>query len=170
MKTKNLLSVMGRLATAAILTSALLLLPATVTVGQTIEVLPFTPSAGGGRSQGGQGSVVAGTIGQTFSARSAGRVYAVQSGIQGIVTLLQSLGAPRLSLARTAAGEAMLRWSSGATNWIIQQTTALALRPEDTVWSTLPTAPVLIDGTFQITIPHRPGNRFFRLYRPSRSD
>ncbi len=172
MKTKNHLSVTGRLAMASILSSALLILPARVAVGQTVQLIPFAPSAGGGRSHGDQGTLVAGTIGQAFSARSrsAGREYAVQSGIQGIVTLLQSLGAPRLSLERTAAGDATLRWSSGTTNWTVQQTSALAPRPEDTVWSNLPTAPVSIDGTFQVAIPLRAENRFFRLYRLSGSD
>ncbi|MCO5053419.1 MAG: hypothetical protein M9920_14110 [Verrucomicrobiae bacterium] len=123
----------------------------------------WTIDGGGGTSTGGVYSVT-GTIGQPDASGTAmtGGAYSVMGGFWALQAV-QTVGAPLLSIARTATNTVAVWWPSPATGWILQQNTNSVASVN---WSNVVTAPV-DDGTHKTVIISPPtGNRFYRLFKP----
>jgi hypothetical protein len=121
-----------------------------------------TVDGGGGTSTGGVYSVT-GTIGQPDAGAMSGGNYALQGGFWGVISAVQTPGAPLLSIARTATNTVAVFWPSPSTGWDLQQNTNSI---SSVNWSNI-TSGILDDGTTKTLLVNPPtGNRFYRLHRP----
>ena len=124
----------------------------------------FTIDGGGGTSTGGVFSV-SGTIGQPDAGVMSGGSYSLVGGFWGIVSAVQTPGAPLLSVERLGASVRVF-WPRPATDFVLDQTTALAVPPAAIVWSQVP-FPYSTNAThISITVPTPVGNKYYRLRKP----
>ena len=118
-----------------------------------------TVDGGGGTSTGGVYTVT-GTIGQPDAGGMSGGDYALQGGFWGVISAVQTPGAPWLSIARTTTNTVAVTWPSPSTGWDLQQYTNSV---SSVNWSNV-TATIQDDGTTKTLIVNPPtGNRFYRL-------
>ena len=119
-------------------------------------------SSGGGTSTGGVYAVT-GTIGQHDAGTAlSGGGYSLTGGFWSFLSLVQTPGAPLLSIRFTVTNTAVVSWPSPSTGFNLQFATDLALSN----WSNSATSPS-DDGTNRFLIVNPPtGNRFFRLFKP----
>jgi hypothetical protein len=116
--------------------------------------------AGGGGSSTGGVYTVTGTIGQPAAGHLSGGNYSIDGGFWGLLAVVQTPGAPLLSLT-IAKPNVVLSWPATATGFYLQQS------PDVTVgngWSSngLP-AVVVNNGSNTVTVPLGAGNQYFRL-------
>ena len=129
---------------------------------QTYSIDWSKVSSGGGTSTGGVYAVT-GTIGQPDAGTTmSGGNYSLTGGFWSFLSLVQTPGAPLLSIRFTAANTAIVSWPSPSTGFTLQFATDLTLSN----WINSVTAPS-DDGTNRFLIVSPPtGNRFFRLVKP----
>jgi hypothetical protein len=128
---------------------------------QTYSIDWFTIDGGGGTSTGGVYSV-SGTIGQPDAGHMTGGNFSLDGGFWGIISAVQSVGAPRLSIQLTTTNAVMVSWPSPSTGFNLQQNNDLTT----TTWVT-PSESVSDNGTIKFIIVNPPvGNRFYRLSKP----
>ena len=118
-------------------------------------------SGGGGTSTGGVYSV-SGTIGQHDAGTTmSGGNFSLTGGFWSFLSLVQTPGAPLLSIRYTTTNTAVVSWPSPSTGFTLQFATDLTLSN----WSNTVTAPT-DDGTNRFLIVNPPtGNGFFRLIK-----
>lgn len=117
-------------------------------------------AGGGGTSSGGQYSV-SGTVGQAdASGEMAGGPYSVTGGFWASVQVVQTPGAPTLSINR--AGTAVRVYWPDVAGWSLQQNTDLQAPAGWTASEGI----TLSNGTNSLTVPNPAGNLFFRLKHP----
>jgi hypothetical protein len=145
MKTKFLLF--------CLLTSAFCLCAA----AQSYSIDWYTIDGGGGTSTGGTYSV-SGTIGQPDAGAMSGDSYTLQGGFWALISVVQTPGAPLLTI--TCSGNSVIvSWPSSFPDWALEQNSNLA--PPG--WTPTSYYIVNINGTNSITIALPTGNLFFRL-------
>ncbi len=117
--------------------------------------------AGAAQSSNGRFELI-GTVGQhDANPQTANGRFSLTAGYWSIVAVIQTEGAPLLSIHRSS-GNAVVSWPSPADGWILQQTEDVA-HPN---WSSAPYA-VADDGVERsIFVPASTGNQFFRLVKP----
>ena len=121
----------------------------------------FTIEGGGGTSTGGV-YAVSGTIGQPGAGTMSGGNYSMGCGFWSIVTLVQTPGAPALSILRTD-GVVTISWPLPADGWVLEQTSALA--GASTLWTRVE-PPYPTEATHcRVTVAPTPGRAFYRLRR-----
>lgn len=121
-----------------------------------------TIDGGGGTSTGGVYSV-SGTIGQPEAGKMSGGSYTIDGGFWGIVAVVQTPGAPLLSIALTTTNTVAVFWPSPSTGFVLQQNTNSV---SSVNWSNVVVTPA-DDGTTKTIIENpQVGNRFYRLVRP----
>jgi hypothetical protein len=131
---------------------------------QSYSIDWFTVDGGGGTSTGGIYSVT-GTIGQPDAGRVTNGQYSVVGGFWGIVDVIQTPGAPLLSVEQLAGGNVRVFWPLPADGFVLDQTSALAVSPASTVWNQVP-FPYQTNAT-HISITVVPsGTRYYRLRHP----
>lgn len=130
--------------------------------GQSFSIDRSTIAGGGGTSTGGVYRVSA-TIGQPDAGTSSGGGFTLQGGFWGLISAVQTPGAPLLAIARTITNTVAVSWSSTAAGFNLQVNT----NGLGTVnWSNVVTIPS-DDGTTKTVIVNPPaGNRFYRLIKP----
>lgn len=113
---------------------------------------------GGGHSAGGA-YTVAGTIGQTDTAKLTGGAYAITGGFWSLPELLQTPGGPPLQYL-TITGTVYLAWPAPSPGWRLETSTNL------TAWSTVPGTPTL-SGNYNLVTPEfSAARRYYRLAFP----
>ncbi len=121
-----------------------------------------TVDGGGGTSTGGLYQV-SGTIGQPDAGTLRGGSFTLQGGFWGEIAVVQTPGAPLLSILHTATNTVAVFWPSPSTGWTLQQNTNSV---SSLNWSNV-TATIQDDGTNKTLIVYPPtGNRFYRLHTP----
>ena len=95
---------------------------------QNYSVDWFKVAAGGGTSSGGQYSVT-GTAGQPEAgvAMSGGYYYSVLGGFWSLIAVLQSPGAPTLTITFIGPDSVVISWPSAATGFVLQQSPDLTV-------------------------------------------
>jgi hypothetical protein len=138
---------------------AFLLIGDTLALAQTYSIDWHTIDGGGGTSTGGTYQVT-GTIGQPDAGLMSGGSYTVQGGFWGIISVVQTPGAPMLAIFRTATNTAVVSWPSPSTGWTLQvNTNNLA----SVNWSNV-TSNIQDDGITKFLIVNpSTGNRYYRL-------
>ena len=116
-----------------------------------------TIDGGGGTSTGGVYSV-SGTIGQPDASTTpmTGGDYSLMGGFWSLYAV-QTPGAPLLSIAAAAPGEATISWEPDASGWVLQET--LSLNPTNWMNSTS-------GSTNPITVPSSGNTKYYRLFKP----
>jgi hypothetical protein len=143
-----------------------LLIPA-LSQAQTYTIDWYKVSGGGGTSTGTNGGTVyavSGTIGQQdASAAMTGGPYSLTGGFWSLITLVQSPGAPTLSITHLGSS-VIISWPSPSTGFLLQTNGNL----DKTNWSNYP-GTVVTNGagtTNSATLTPPIGNLFFRLANP----
>lgn len=121
-----------------------------------------TIDGGGGTSTGGVYSV-SGTIGQPDAGPTmTGGNFSLVGGFWSLLSVVQTPGAPTLTITMTGTNTAMVSWPSPSTDWTLQQNTNSIASVN---WSNAPAA--TDNGTIKYLIVNPPtGNRFYRLFKP----
>jgi hypothetical protein len=144
----------------ALLAISTCLLPAAATA-QSYSIDWHTIDGGGGTSTGGVYSV-SGSIGQPDAGSMSGGNYSLDGGFWAIVSVVQTPGAPVLSILHTPTNTVVVSWPSPSTDFSLQQASSLT----QLVWTT-PSETVTDNGTNKFVIVSPPtGNRFYRLLKP----
>lgn len=130
---------------------------------QTYSINWYKVAGGGGASAGTNGATVYsvnGTIGQPdASAPMIGGTFSVTGGFWSLVSVLQTPGAPNLTIAHSG-NNVIVSWPNIGP-YVLQQNSNLATK---TAWATTTyTVTTNANGTNSITIPSPTGQLFFRL-------
>jgi hypothetical protein len=161
MKTRNLFERLARLAARSI--TLALAISALQTEAQSFSIDWFTIDGGGGASTGGVYSV-SGTIGQADANPQSltGGNFSVVGGFWSLYSVVQTTGAPLLTIRLTSTNTAMVSWPSPSTGFNLQQNTNL----NTAIWVT-PSEIVTDNGTIKFIIVNHPvGSRYYRLFKP----
>jgi hypothetical protein len=144
---------------------SVLTLAATLCVrAQNYSIDWFTIDGGGGTSTGGVYSV-SGTIGQPDAGTMTNGQYSISGGFWGLVNVIQTPGAPLLSVETLGGGNVRVYWPLPATGFVLDQTFALSNAPAATVWNQV-AFPYQTNAT-HISITVAPsGNKSYRLRHP----
>jgi hypothetical protein len=144
-----------------ILITGVISLLSAVAFAQSYSIDAHTIDGGGGTSTGGVYSI-SGTIGQPDAGVMSGGSYSLAGGFWGIVTAVQTPGAPLLTVRLTPTGAVMVSWPSPSSGFSLQQVFDL----NTTNW-TAPSESITDNGTNNFIIVNPPtGNRFYRLLKP----
>ena len=124
---------------------------------QSYSIDWFTIDGGGGTSTGGVFSV-SGTIGQPDAGKMSGGNFTVDGGFWGIIAVVQTPGAPLLTV--TGAGTTVIvSWPSSSPGFVLQQNSVV----NTTNWTNYG-GTVGDNGTIKsVTNSPAAGNLFFRL-------
>lgn len=151
---------MKTFALCAVVQSMLLLLPRSARA-QNYSIDWHTIDGGGGISAGGVYSV-SGTIGQPDAGVMSGGGYSLAGGFWGILSAVQTPGAPLLTIRRTQPNTVVVSWPSPSAGFVLQQSGDL----NTANWTTAPQS-VTDNGTNKFILMTPPaGNRFYRLIQP----
>jgi hypothetical protein len=117
-----------------------------------------TIDGGGGTSTGGVYSL-SGTIGQPDAGPTmTNGQYSVTGGFWALPTMIQTPGAPTLTIAPATPGNATISWTPDTgTNWVLQQSVELS----PAVWTNSPsgfTNPIVVPATLPM--------KYYRLIKP----
>jgi hypothetical protein len=135
----------------------LILLPAHITSAQSYSIDWSTIDGGGGTSAGGVYSV-SGTFGQPDAGPTmSGGNYSVDGGFWALPTAVQVTGAPLLTIAPVAPGQATISWTPNTPGYALQETWVLS--PAN--WTNS-----LSGATNPITVPATLPTKFYRLFKP----
>jgi hypothetical protein len=138
-----------------------LLMVALSAQAQNYSIDWYKISGGGGTSSNSQYSV-SGTIGQLDAGGAmTGGNYSVIGGFWSLISVVQSVGAPTLTIQFVNPTTIKVLWPYPSTSWTLQQ------NPDLTTASWSASGGISNDGTNNfITITSPAGNLFFRLSHP----
>ena len=127
-------------------------------LAQSYSIDWHTIDGGGGTSTGGVYSV-RGTIGQPDAggAMTNGQ-YSVTGGFWVLPQAVPTVGAPTLTIARAASGQATISWAPATPGFVLQESATLS--PPN--WTNSPSG-----TTNPVTVPAVPPRKFFRLFKPN---
>lgn len=146
------------LATAALLTAA-------SSQAQVYSIDWYSIDGGGGTSSGGNFTLT-GTIGQPDAGTLSGGNYTLNGGFMSIVTAIQTPGGPLLKVTRSGPN-VIISWPDPSTDFVLQETTALATPSVNTVWGNNAGTVNVVGNEKQVTILAPVGNKYFRLRKPT---
>jgi hypothetical protein len=142
--------------------AAMLVLAGVEAGGESYSVDWSVIAGGGGASSNGQYAVT-GTIGQPEAGLTmAGGPYSLTGGFWSLISVVQTPGAPVLSIAR-AGNQVIVSWPTPSAGWTLQQNADLG---NQTGWAASGYLVSTNNGTSSVTISGPVGNLFFRLTLP----
>jgi hypothetical protein len=134
---------------------------------QTYSINWHKVAGGGGTSAGTISGTVyslSGTIGQhDASGALTGGNYSLTGGYWSLLSVIQTVNAPLLSITHTGSASVVVSWSSSATGFVLQQNSNLA---NTNTWTTSGYTITTAGGTNSITVAPPSGSLFFRLVQP----
>jgi len=117
-----------------------------------------TMDGGGGTSTGGTYSV-SGTIGQPdASAAGTNGQYSVTGGFWSGVSVLQTVGAPWLSIELLSSGQVILSWPASVSGFTLEEAMSVS-----GAWTNTPQTIVDTDSEHTVTVPATSSAKIFRL-------
>jgi hypothetical protein len=137
-----------------------LLLPA-IGFAQQYSIDWYTIAGGGGASSNGQ-YVVSGTIGQPDPGTMNGGNYSLTGGFWSLLAVVQTPGAPLLTIHLTATNSAVISWPVSSPEFNLQKNSALGTAN----WGGVTNVPTVVGGQNQVIIAPPAGNWFYRLKYP----
>ena len=141
---------------------AFVMLPLMPAFAQSFSIDWHTIDGGGGTSTGGVYQV-SGTVGQPNAGPTmSGATFSVSGGFWSPVTVVQTVGAPTLTLTLTSTNTAVVSWPFPSMGFTLQQNTNL-----NTPDWVLSSQTVTNSGAVNYIIVNEPtGNCFYRLIKP----
>jgi hypothetical protein len=118
--------------------------------------------AGGGGTSTGTNYSLSGTIGQPDAGVMIGNNYSISGGFWGIYSVVQTPGAPTLTITPSGAN-VVISWPAPSTGFFLQQNPVVNNAGS---WSSVGQTTNVINGTNSVTIPATGGTLFFRLKNP----
>jgi hypothetical protein len=118
-----------------------------------------TIDGGGGTSTGGVYAVT-GTIGQPDAGAMSGGNFTLQGGFWGLISAVQTPGAPQLWVARTTTNTVVVWWPVSEVNWQLQSATNLSDSPS---WTDIPPPYTTNAANCYRVEPVTAAKRFYRL-------
>jgi hypothetical protein len=91
-----------------------------------------------------------------------GGVYALEGGIYGAFTAVQTPGAPLLSVALLTNNTLRLQWPAAAGGFVLEQAAGL----ENAAWAAVSNAPVQVGAVWEVMLAPSAGQHFYRLRHP----
>ncbi|MDA0767877.1 MAG: hypothetical protein O3A92_13775, partial [Verrucomicrobia bacterium] len=99
----------------------------------------FSIDGGGGTSSSAGGEFsVSGTVGQTDPATAASGPFSLQGGFWGLYGVIQTPGAPLLTIERLPNGDLRVAWPLPAPGWVLDESATLGQAPAP--WTLVPEA------------------------------
>ena len=132
---------------------------ATTLPAQNFTIDWFSIDGGGGTSTGGVYSVT-GTIGQPDAGTITGGSYTLLGGFWGIVSAVQTPGAPFLAIERQP-GAVRVYWPNPSTGFVLDQSLSVT-----GLWSQVSFPYTTNAADIGISINPPTGNKFYRLRKP----
>jgi len=133
---------------------------------QTYSIDWHSIDGGGGTSTGAVYSV-SGSVGQPDAGTMSGGGYTLVGGFWGVVSALQTPGAPLLTITRNPAnGAVTVWWPTPADGWVLDETGGVTSPPAAISWSQVAFPYQTNTSAISITVPSPIGNRFYRLRKP----
>jgi hypothetical protein len=130
--------------------------------GQSYSIDWYKISGGGGTSTGATYQVT-GTIGQPEAGSTmSGGQYSLTGGFWGLIAVVQTAGAPRLTITRSV-NSVTVSWPVGSGGFVLQQNNNLA---NPASWSPYGGTVNTANGVSSITLTSPTGTLFFRLKTP----
>ncbi len=124
---------------------------------QSYSIDWFTIDGGGGTSTGGV-YAVSGTIGQPDAGGPmTNGQYSLLGGFWALPTAVQTMGAPMLTIAPAAPGQATISWTPNTPGFLLQESASLS--PIN--WTNSPSA-----ATNPVAVPATLPKKFYRLFKP----
>ena len=127
---------------------------------QTYEIPWFTIDGGGGTSTGGV-YAVSGTIGQPATATMTGGNYSLTGGFWSLISVVQTPGAPTLTITRSGSTQAVISWTGPATGFVLEQSGSLVQG-----WAASGATLTTNGTTISATVNATGGPQYFRLHNP----
>jgi len=147
----------------AILCTLWLFVPGTLSA-QDFMVDWFAVAGGGGPSSGGDFELSA-TIGQPEAGEMDGGGFALLGGFWSIAGLIETPGAPSLSVS-LAGGSIVISWpENGSAGFVLEETAALANPSGNTTWTRSDVTPTASNGVKSARLPLGSGKHFYRLHK-----
>jgi hypothetical protein len=129
---------------------------------QSFQINWHTVDGGGGTSTGGAYQL-SGTIGQPDAGRMNGGTFTLLGGFWSGTDVIQMPGAPALGIERLGGGGLRVFWPLPATDWVLDETDALAATSAATPW-TPSLLPYQTNAThISVTLPVPVSNKVYRL-------
>lgn len=120
--------------------------------------IPWAKIAGGGSTSTGGVFTVLGTIGQHDASRPiTNGIYSVVGGFWVLPNAIQLTGAPILTIAPGAPGQAIVSWHPATPGYILQESASL----NPPAWQNAPSA-----ITNPVSVLAGPNAKFYRLHKP----
>lgn len=133
---------------------------------QSYSITKFVIAGGGGLNSTGGVYAVSGTIGQAdASGPLSGGPYTLVGGFWALPSVVQTPGAPLLSVEQLAGHIVRIYWPLPATGFVLDQATSLVSPPATNAWSQV-AFPYQTNATHISTTMSEAGNKFYRLRRP----
>jgi hypothetical protein len=140
-----------------VLAAVWLALASTRVVAQ-FYTIDWSKIAGGGSTSTGGVYSVSGTLGQPDAGGPlTNGQYSVTGGFWALPVAVQTVGAPLLTIAPAALGQATISWTPATPGFVLQET--LSLAPSNWVNS-------VSGATNPITVPATLPTKFYRLSKP----
>jgi hypothetical protein len=136
---------------------AIVLLAPALARAQQYSIDWFSIDGGGGTSTGGVYQVT-GTIGQPDAGAMSGGNYTLTGGFWSLISVLQTPGAPLLTIQRATNNTVVVFWPSPSTGFNLQENTNLAT----TNWTAVAQTPN-DDGTIKSVVVAPSAFRVYRL-------
>ena len=137
----------------------LLALLAATSRAQNFTIDWFTIDGGGGTSTGGIYSV-SGTIGQPDAGTMSGGTYSLVGGFWGVISAVQTPGAPFLSIERQP-GAVRVYWLKPASGFVLDQSLSVT-----GTWSQVSFPYTTNAADISISVNPPTGDKFYRLRKP----
>lgn len=132
---------------------------------QTYTIDWYSIDGGGGTSSGGNFTLT-GTIGQPDAGTAAGGNYTLTGGFMSVVTVIQTPGGPLLKVTRQG-NSVIISWPDPSTDFVLQETDALATPSVNTSWGNNLGAITISGGEKRVTIAAPVNYKYFRLHKPT---
>ena len=131
------------------------------------STVPWSKIAGGGGLQSTGGVyAVSGTLGQPdASGPLSGGSYTLVGGFWALPGVVQTPGAPLLSVEFLGGNNVRVFWPRPAIGFVLDQTTALATSPATSVWSQV-SFPYQTNATHISITVSSAASKFYRLRKP----
>ena len=144
------------------------LIPCTAIGGAPEEIFSIdwsTIDGGGGTSTSAGGEFsVSGTIGQPDTSRLAGGPFSLQGGFWGRYGVIQTPGAPLLTIERLTNGDLRVAWELSAEGWVLDKSPNLGRAP--TPWTEVDPATYQANATHNFIVVPNTGRNFYGLRLP----
>jgi hypothetical protein len=119
--------------------------------------LDWANPAPGGTSTGSVYSI-SGSIGQPSASLMNGGQFSVQGGFWGVIALVQTPGAPTLTMTASKTN-LVISWPAAKAGYVLEQNYDLTT----TNWTAVGQAPVSFGAELGVTVIPTDGNQFYRL-------